>query len=52
MVYKYEFSKFLDSPDIRNYNQNREFAPAEQSVLIVMGQRQSVDEKLMALKYL
>lgn len=52
MSYVYDFKKFIDSPDIRGYNIDSTFTPAEQSVLIYMSQKQTIDEKLCALRWL
>ena len=46
------FLEFLDSPDIRRYHRNTAFTPAEQAVLISMSVKQSVTEKMAALRQL
>ena len=43
---------FLDSPDIREYNRETKFTPAEQAVLVAMSFRKTMDEKISALKEL
>lgn len=48
----YDFLGFIDSPDIREYNRNTEFTPAEQAVLISMSDKTTVEEKIEALQYL
>lgn len=50
--YKYDFLKFIDSPDIRKHVANEVFTPAEQAVLISMNVNQPVVDKVSALKYL
>lgn len=39
---------FIDSPDIREYNKNTVFTPAEQAVLIAHSNETTVEEKLAA----
>lgn len=39
---------FIDSPDIREYNKNTVFTPAEQAVLIAHSEETTVEEKLAA----
>ena len=46
------FLEFLDSTDIRRYQRNTAFTPAEQAVLISMSVKQSVTEKMAALRQL
>lgn len=48
----FDFLRFIDSPDIREYNKNTHFTPAEQAVLISKSKNTTVLEKLSALKYL
>ena len=48
----YDFLKFIDSPDIREYNRKTKFTPAEQAVLVSKSKRTTMEEKLDALKYL
>lgn len=48
----YDFLKFIDSPDIREFNRKTKFTPAEQAVLISRSKRTTMEEKLDALKYL
>lgn len=43
---------FIDSPDIREYNKDTVFTPAEQSILIVHSEETTVEEKLVALQEL
>ena len=50
--YNYEFLEFLDSPDIREYNKNTRFHPAEQAVLVARSQKRTLEEKIKALQYL
>lgn len=52
MTYKYDFLRFIDSPDIRAHNTRTEFTPAEQAVLISMSVRQTIAAKIEALKWL
>ena len=44
--------KFIDSPDVRLFNRNHQFTPAEWAVLISHSQCTTVQEKLEALHYL
>lgn len=39
---------FIDSPDIREYNKNTRFTPAEQAILIGQSEETTVEEKLSA----
>lgn len=39
---------FIDSPDIREYNKNTLFTPAEQAILIAHSEETTVEEKLAA----
>lgn len=48
----YNFLQFIDSQDIREYNKDASFTPAEQAVLISRSRNTSILEKLDALKYL
>lgn len=48
----YDFLKFIDSPDIREYNRKTKFTPAEQAILVSKSKRTTMEEKLDALKYL
>lgn len=48
----FDFLRFIDSPDIREYNKNTHFTPAKQAVLISKSKNTTVLEKLSALKYL
>ncbi|MCM1387110.1 MAG: hypothetical protein NC231_07270 [Bacillus sp. (in: Bacteria)] len=48
----YDFLKFIDSPDIREYNKDTQFTPAEWAVLISNSMKRTVDEKMEALQYL
>lgn len=50
--YEYDFLGFFDSPDIRKYNSNTEFHPAEQAVLIARSRKRTVEDKIWALQYL
>lgn len=46
------FLRFIDSSDIREYNKNTDFTPAEWAVLIKASNKRTVEEKLDALQYL
>ena len=48
----YDLLRFIDSPDIREYNKDTDFTPAEWAVLIGMSCRQTMEEKIEALQYL
>lgn len=48
----YDFLKFIDSPDIREYNKETQFTPAEWAVLVAKSMKKSVEEKIEALQYL
>ncbi len=48
----YDFLKFIDSPDIREYNKETQFTPAEWAVLVMAGYGCTVEEKIDALQYL
>lgn len=48
----YDFLQFIDSPDIREYNRDTYFTPAEWAVLIGMSCSRTMEEKLEALQYL
>ena len=48
----YNFLEFIDSPDIRNFNKDTLFTPAEQAVLIAKSRKRTVEEKIDALQYL
>lgn len=48
----YSILSFLDSPTIREYNQNTEFTPIEQVVLIVKSCKTTVEEKISAMQEL
>lgn len=48
----YDFLKFIDSLDIREFNKNTAFTPAEQAVLVSMSYKTTVEEKIEALQYL
>lgn len=43
---------FIDSPDIREYNKNTEFTPAEQAILITQSCGTTLEEKINALQEL
>lgn len=47
-----DFLKFIDSPDIREYNRNTNFTPAEWAVLVAASMKSTVEEKIEALQYL
>lgn len=47
-----ELIEFIDSPDIREYNRETKFAPAEWAVLIRASCERSIEEKMEALQYL
>lgn len=44
--YEYDFLGFFDSPDIRKYNSNTEFHPAEQAVLVARSKKRTVEDKI------
>lgn len=44
--------QFIDSPDIREYNRDTCFTPAEWAVLVSRSMKRSVEEKIEALQYL
>ena len=46
----YDLLRFIDSPDIREYNKDTDFTPAEWAVLIGMSCRQTMEEKIEALQ--
>lgn len=48
----FDILDFIDSPDIREYNKNTEFTPAEQAVLITMSNHRTLEEKKAALQEL
>ena len=48
----YDFLRFIDSPDIREFNKDTNFTPAEQAVLISLSDKTTVEEKIEALQYL
>ena len=48
----YDFLQFIDSPDIREYNRDTYFTPAEWAVLVGMSCSRTMEEKLEALQYL
>ena len=48
----YDFLHFIDSPDVREFNKNTVFTPAEQAVIISRSEKTTVDDKLEALQYL
>lgn len=48
----YDFKKFIDSPDIREFNKDTVFTPAEQAVLVSMSYKTTVEEKIEALQHL
>ena len=48
----YDFLKFIDSPDIREYNKDTPFTPAEWAVLVRASIKRTVEEKIEALQYL
>lgn len=48
----YDFLKFIDSPDIREYNKDTKFTPAEWAVLVEASMKRTVEEKIEALQYL
>lgn len=53
MVYfMYDLLQFIDSPDIREYNKETQFTPAEWAVLVAKSMKRSVEEKIEALRYL
>lgn len=51
MTYKYDFKKFIDSPDLKNYLKEEMFTPGEQAVLITKSLC-PIEEKIKALQYL
>lgn len=48
----YDFLSFIDSPDIREYNRDTDFSPAEWAVLVPKSFGRTVKEKIEALQYL
>lgn len=48
----YDFLRFIDSSDIREFNKDTNFTPAEQAVLISLSDKTTVEEKIDALQYL
>lgn len=48
----YDFLSFIDSPDIREYNRDTDFSPAEWAVLVSKSFGRTVKEKIEALQYL
>lgn len=48
----YDLLQFIDSPDIREYNRDTCFTPAEWAVLVSKSMKKSVEEKIEALRYL
>ena len=44
--------KFIDSPDIREFNKDTAFTPAEQAILIANSCMTTIEEKMDALQYL
>jgi len=44
--------QFIDSPDIREYNKETQFTPAEWAVLVSKSLSRTVEEKIEALQYL
>ncbi len=48
----YDLLQFIDSPDIRKYNKETQFTPAEWAVLVSKSLRKTVEEKINALQYL
>ncbi len=48
----YDFLKFIDSPDVREYNKNTYFTPTEWAVIIGLSEKRTINEKLDALQYL
>lgn len=44
--------EFIDSPDIREYNRETKFVPAEWAVLIRASEKRTIEEKMEALQYL
>lgn len=49
---KFDILEFIDSPDVRKYNQETYFSPAKQSVLIAWSKKKTMEEKIEALEYL
>lgn len=52
MKEKFNVLDFIDSKDIREFNRETQFTPAEQAVLISCSKMRTVDEKLSALQYI
>lgn len=48
----YDLLQFIDSQDIREYNKDTCFTPAEWAVLISKSLKRTVEEKIDALQYL
>lgn len=48
----YNFLEFIDSPDIRNFNKDTLFTPAEQAILVAKSRKRTVEEKIDALQHL
>ena len=48
----HNFLEFIDSPDIREYNHDTEFTPAQLAVLVSRSQKKTIEEKIEALEYL
>lgn len=48
----YDLLKFIDSQDVREYNQQTYFTPAEWAVIVGLSITRTVEEKIDALQYL
>lgn len=48
----YTVLDFIDSPEIRKYNEQTVFTPAQQAVLIMRSRKKSMEERLDALQHL
>lgn len=48
----YDFLRFIDSAQVREYNKGTHFTPAEWAVIIGLSDTRTVEEKIEALRYL
>ena len=49
---KHDILKFIDSPDVREFNKNTVFTPAQQVILVSRSEKTTVFEKIEMLEYL
>lgn len=49
---KHDILKFIDSPDVREFNKNTVFTPAQQVILVSRSEKTTVFEKIAMLEYL